>query len=199
MMARTMMTALLLLAAVARPASAINPGDRAPDFTLKDIQGKIHSLSDYKGKMIVLEWTNPRCPFVNRHYAGGAMQALQERWREKGIVWLTINSTARSSREYMTADELAAKYGEWKPASSANLLDPEGNVGRLYGAKTTPHMFVIDGDFTVAYQGAVDNDPRGREGNRVNYVDEALTALLEGHRPEITSTQSYGCSVKYGD
>jgi peroxiredoxin len=198
---KRILTAFLVFFGYAGILTAGSPegGSPAPDFTLTDIRGKIHTLSDYKGKVIVLEWTNPNCPFVVRHYSGGDMQSLQKRCEENGVVWLAINSTHSAHRDFMTSEQLHEKYNAWKPAFYANLIDADGKIGRLYGAKTTPHMFVIDKDFTIVYQGAIDSDSRGKSENRVNYVDEAVAALTAGKAPAVATTPPYGCSVKYGN
>ena len=173
------------------------PATSAPLFSLVDLEGQTRNLSDYKGKIIVLEWTNPNCPFVVRHYGSGDLQLLQKKYTEKGIVWFTVNSTNSGSREYSNPKELKEKYLEWKAAYTAQLLDAEGEVGKMYDAKTTPHIFIIDTNGAIAYQGAVDDDPRGKKETKVNYVSDALDALLAGKPVVTTATQPYGCSVKY--
>ena len=173
------------------------PVTSAPVFSLADLDGKTRNLSDYKGKIVVLEWTNPNCHFVMRHYGSGDLQLLQKKYTEKGIVWLTINSTNSSSSEYSNPTESKEKYTEWKAAFTAQLVDADGKVGKMYGAKTTPHIFIIDKNGAIAYQGAVDDDPRGKKETKVNYVSDALDALLAGKPVVTTATQPYGCSVKY--
>jgi len=167
-------------------------GSKAPAFSLLDQDGKTVRIEDYAGKVVVLEWVNPDCPFVKRHAAAGTMRDLASRYADKGVVWLGINST-----HYMNASASAA----FRTASSLPypiLVDSGGEVGRAYGARTTPHMFIIDARGVLVYDGAIDDDPRGSnaEGSS-NYVARALDELLEGKTVTVTSTTAYGCSVKY--
>jgi peroxiredoxin len=174
----------------AAPAAAAS--DAAPDFTLEDADGKKHSLADFKGKVVVLEWTNPDCPFVRRHYKAETMRKLAVKYADKGVVWVAVNSTKTNK----PADSKA--WTKENDLPYPTLQDPEGTVGKAYGAKTTPHMFVIDKDGKIAYQGAIDDDPTGDKGpSAVNYVDAALERLVNGEQPETVRTKSYGCSVKY--
>ncbi len=191
---------LALLAVSAQAAPGI--GKPAPDFTGTDAAGFVVTLSDFQGKIVVLEWSNPGCPFVHKHYDSGNMQALQSYATSKGLVWLTINSSAPGKQGHMDA-ALAKDYiAKNKVAATHYILDPEGKIGRLYEAKTTPHMFVIDANGTLAYMGAIDDkptpDPASVEGAK-NYVRAAIDDLLAGKPVATASTQSYGCSVKYGD
>lgn len=168
----------------------------APDFTLKDVNGKDVQLSKLKGKVVVLEWTNYDCPFVKAHYNDETQTTskLAKKYADKGVVWLTINSTNYATTE--TNKEWAEKNG----LKQTVLLDSDGKVGKLYSAKTTPHVFVIDKEGHLAYQGAIDNSPMGKkpEGKElVNYTDKAVSELLDGKKVEITKTKPYGCSVKY--
>lgn len=179
---------------VAKADDAVaNPliGQKAPDFTLTDASGKEHKLADYKGKVVVLEWTEQGCPFVKRHYAAGTMQKLAKSFADKDVVWLAVNSShfARPDDTLRWARENALSY----PV----LLDNAGYVGKAYGAKTTPHMFVIDKFGMLRYAGAIDDDPRGEKENRTNHVEQAVSAVLEGKAPPTRSTKPYGCSVKY--
>lgn len=192
-----LLTGSLLAFRTAESASSVAVGSAAPDFTLTDADGKSHTLSGFKGKTVVLEWTNPGCPFVVRHYKGGNMQALQKKYTEQGIVWLSINSTNKSHQDYLDAAGLKKNREEWKVASTAILSDADGKVGSLYNAKTTPHLFIIDKEGKLAYQGAIDDDARGN-GAKVNYVEKALDELSAGKAVSTPTTQSYGCSVKYG-
>ena len=172
-------------------ASAVSAGETAADFTLEDTEGNSVSLADFKGKVVVLEWINPDCPFVQRHYEAGTMKGLAERYATKGVVWLAVNST-----HYMdaaTSEKWRAKYGLAYPI----LVDRSGEVGRLYDAATTPHMFVIDGSGGVVYEGAIDDDPRGKSESPVDYVARALDELLAGKTVSVSETKPYGCSVKY--
>jgi peroxiredoxin len=168
----------------------------APDFTLKDLAGKDVQLSKLKGKIVVLEWTNYDCPFVKAHYNDKTKTTsdLVKKYADKDVVWLTVNSTNYATTE--TNKEWAEKNG----LKQKVLVDSNGKVGKLYKAKTTPHMFVVDKEGKVAYQGAIDNAPMGKkpEGKElVNYVDKAVSELLDGEKVEIAKTKPYGCSVKY--
>lgn len=172
-------------------------GLAAPDFSLPDLGGNVHRLSDYKGKIIVLEWTNPHCPFVVRHYESKSMPELQRKWVGQGVIWLTINSTNPNHANYETAEKLKEIYTGWNAGHSALLMDPDGKVGKSFGAQTTPHLFIITKEGILVYQGAIDNDPRGTQTERINYVDVALAELSEGKSVTTPVTKPYGCSVKY--
>jgi len=173
-------------------------GQPAPEFTAKNLEGKAVKLSDLKGKIVVLEWTNPGCPFVQRQYSKAALGSLQKEYTDKGVVWLVINSTNKEHRDFREAAELKKVYEGWKSAYSDMLLDPEGALGKLYDARTTPHMFIIDAKGLLRYAGAIDDDPRGtKESGRINYVRLAIDALTAGKDVATTSTTPYGCSVKY--
>jgi peroxiredoxin len=186
------LTALAILAVMTAPAVAgVAIGDPAPDFTLSDSAGQRVSLSDFKGKIVVLEWLNPDCPFVQRHYKAGTMKSLAEKYGDKGVVWLTINST-----NYMDA-EANAKFKAANGLPYPILVDQSGEVGHLYGAQTTPHMYIIDGTGKLAYMGAIDDDPRGSSDNPKNYVAAALDELEAGNAVTTAETKPYGCSVKY--
>jgi peroxiredoxin len=178
----------------------VQVGKPAPDFALTDTNGKNHHLSDYKGKYVVLEWYQPDCPFVRKHYRSGNMQTLQKEYLAKGVVWLSIDSSAAGQEGNYPADKLnqiAAKDGS---ARTALLLDGDGKVGHLFGAKTTPNMYIINPQGTLVYQGAIDDKP-STELNDVksakNYVRSALDAVMGGQTVALTSTRPYGCSVKY--
>ena len=182
----------------ARPGDAESPapGNRAKEFTLKSFDGKTVSLSDYKGKIVVLEWFNFECPFVQYHYnQANTMTNLAARYKDKNVVWLAINSTSHET------PEANKEFAEKHKLSYPILDDRSGQVGRAYGAKTTPHIFVIAPGGQIAYDGAMDNSPLGKTpaGEKpVNYVDQALSELLAGKKVSVTNTQSYGCSIKYG-
>jgi hypothetical protein len=199
----TMTTLRLLtlpLAFAAGAALAAAPGTAAPDFTLTDTTGKVVRLSDYKGKFVVLEWTNPECPFVQAQYNGNGMQPLQKEWGAKDVVWLAINSTNRSHGEYKTPAQMGAWMAEKGAAPKAVLLDDASAAGRAYAAKTTPHMFVIDPAGKVVYAGAIDDKRSARETDRKtahNYVRAALAEATAGKPVTVASTTPYGCSVKY--
>lgn len=188
-------TGLLIMAALALAPAAFAGGaavgKQAPDFTLPDLKGAQVTLSKIEG-VRVLEWVNPDCPFVERHYKAGTMKKLAADYGAKGVTWLTINST-----NYMDA-EANRKFAEGYGLSQRILVDQDGKVGHLYGAATTPHMFVIDAAGTIVYAGAIDSDPRGTGGAGVtNYVAAALGELLAGKPVSTPETTPYGCSVKY--
>ena len=187
------------LACVAHSGEA-EIGQPAPDFTLTDTMGQSHMLSALKGKFVVLEWTNFDCPFVKKHYGTDNMQKLQKAYAEKGVVWLSINSSAEGKQGNYPPEKWNEMIKAKGAAATAVLLDPDGTVGRLYGAKTTPHMFVINAEGTLIYKGAIDDessfDPETVKGAK-NYVEAALESAMAGKPVETPSTQSYGCSVKY--
>jgi peroxiredoxin len=192
---------LTLGAAVAAPLRAeIAPGSPAPDFTLNDQTGAPRKLSDAKGKYVVLEWWNKDCPFVRRHYNAKNMQGLQKKYTEKGVVWYSINSGAEGKEGYLSPKATAKVMKKQGMASTAVLLDPKGEVGRLYGAKTTPHMFVVDPNGNVIYMGAIDDNPStdiAELKGAHNYVSAALDAAMSGKPVPNPVTKSYGCGVKY--
>lgn len=165
------------------------------NFTLKDLDGESVSLSDYEGKIVVLEWTNYDCPFVKAHYAPDALTTakLARKYADKNVVWLTINST-----HYATA-ESTKKWAEPLDLPQKVLMDPDGKVGKLYGAETTPHIFILDSNGDIAYQGALDNAPLGKvqNGEYVNYAQQAIEELTAGKPVTVKQTTPYGCSVKY--
>jgi peroxiredoxin len=200
-MIRTLlMTVGVLVAACGVTLGEVQVGKEAPDFGLTDTNGKTHHLSDYKGKYVVLEWYQPDCPFVRKHYNSGNMQALQKEYVAKGVVWLSIDSSAAGQEGNHPSAELnqiAAKTGA---ARTALLLDADGKVGHLYGAKTTPDMYIINPQGVLVYQGAIDDKPSTDLADvktAKNYVKSALNAVLEGQTVALTSTRPYGCSVKY--
>ncbi len=185
--------ALMGMLGVARAAEA-------PAFTRTDTNGNEHSLSDFEGKVVVLEWFNHGCPFVQKHYGEGHMQALQQSYTDKGVVWLAICSSAEGKQGYETA-EGHNKTAESKGTNAtAILMDADGTVGKAYGAKTTPHMYVIDAEGQLVYQGAID-DKRSTNpadiASSTNYVKAAVDAVLAGEEVDVTSSTPYGCSVKY--
>lgn len=175
-------------------------GKAAPDFTLPDASGKSRKLSDWKGKFVVLEWFNHGCPFVKKHYESGNMQKLQKEYTKKGVVWLAINSSAKGKQGNASGPDHKKKFKELKSAPSAVLLDEDGKVGHLYGAKTTPHMFVIDSKGVLVYAGAIDDKPSPDQNEikeATNYVKAALDAAMSGKQITMAATKAYGCSVKY--
>jgi peroxiredoxin len=175
-------------------------GKPAPDFTLRDLSGKKHELSDYKGKYVVLEWVNFGCPFVRKHYGSQNMQKLQKQFADKGVVWLSICSSAPGKQGNETPQAAEKGISQFGWAASAYLVDADGTVGRLYNAKTTPEMYVVDPKGTLIYAGAIDNkptrDPATVEGAN-NYVQAALSEATAGKAVSVPSTKPYGCSVKY--
>ncbi len=178
------------VAAPVRAAETPHVGSLAPDFSLPDEEGTLHKLSDYRGKLVVLEWTTPECPYVKRHYGSETMERLSQEF-EADVVWLAVNSTKSNDAQDSQA---------WKREQGfqyATLQDPAGEVGRLYGARTTPNMYVIDSEGMLRYSGAIDDDPRGRSDLPRNYVSGAIHALLQGATPDPGETRPYGCSVKY--
>ena len=190
-----------LLALVSSAAfAAAGPGQSAPDFTLSDTSGKAVKLSDYKGKWVVLEWVNPGCPFVQRHYNSKNMQGLQKEYGGKEVVWLSVNSTNPSASDYMKPAELGGWMKTQGGAPRATLMDEKGEAGRAYGARTTPQMFVINPDGKLLYNGAID-DKRfaSLEETKTakNYVRAALTEGMAGKPVTVATSTPYGCSVKY--
>jgi peroxiredoxin len=197
-----LLTALLTLAVSTALFAADSPavGTTAPDFSLTDSKGKTQSVSQYKGKYVVLEWFNPDCPFVKKHYGSGNMQKLQEEFTAKGVTWLTIDSSAPGLEGNLTAEQAEKKMAEWKTKQTALVLDPDGKAGRSYGAKNTPHMFVINPEGKIIYEGAIDSkatpSPSDIAGS-TNYVKVALEESMAGKTVSNANTKPYGCSVKY--
>jgi peroxiredoxin len=190
----------LVLAFSSALFAEVKPGDPAPDFSLTDIQGQKHSLADYKGKYVVLEWNNPGCPFVHKHYDSGNMPKLQAEERAKGVVWLTINSAAADRQGDLPADQIEKFLHDTHADPTAYLRDPTGAVGHLYGAKTTPHMFVINPEGKLIYEGGIDNKPTPDPADipgATNYVKEALDEAMAGKAITVATSRPYGCSVKY--
>jgi len=195
-----LLLAVLTLALNLSAFSAVEPGETAPDFTLKDSKGSSQKLSSYSGKFVVLEWLNPECPFVKKHYSIGNMQSLQKEYTAKGVVWLSIISSAPGKQGYCTGPQAEANTKDHKAFPTAVLLDPSGEVGQLYGAKTTPHMFVINPEGKLIYMGAIDSIRSANSSDCAkadNYVRQTLDAALAGKPVPNPETKSYGCSVKY--
>lgn len=186
------------LAAVAY--AAVTPGATAPEFTLTAIDGRPVTLTQFRGKYVVLEWFNSECPFVQKHYTSGNMQKLQSKYTSNGIVWLAINSTTPEHSNYRDAKRSAQIVSQWKANPTALLLDPEGSVGQAYDARTTPHMYIIDPQGKLVYRGGIDDKPSFSTRDipdAKNYVAAALDELLSGKTVSENDTRPYGCSVKY--
>ena len=198
MAAAVALGATLLIGAPAHAAPTV--GQPAPDFVATDTRGVQHKLSDFAGKFVVLEWTNPGCPFVRKHYGGGNMPATQKAATAKGVVWLSINSTERAASDYLAP----AALNDWMKAQSAAptamLMDEDGVIGQAYGARTTPHLFIVDPKGMLVYAGGIDSIPSARPddiGKATNYVNQALGEALGGRPISMATTRAYGCSVKY--
>jgi len=181
-------------------AWAARVGEPAHDFTATDTNGQVHKLSQYAGKYVVLEWHNRGCPYTQKHYDTGNMQRLQREWTARGVIWLTVISSAPGKQGYVTAADENAFLKEVNAAPTAVLLDPTGDLGHLYDAKTTPHMFIINPQGTLIYNGAIDDRPTTDHADingAKNYVSLALTEALAGKPVSDPTTRPYGCSVKY--
>jgi peroxiredoxin len=199
---KTKLIALLSLLSASWLAAADFPpvGSAAPEFSLSDSTGKTHSLSQFKGKYVVLEWFNPECPFVKKHYGSDNMQNLQKDATSKGVVWLTIDSSAEGKEGYLTAEQAEKVKTQWKTKQTALLLDGDGKVGKAYGAKNTPHMVIISPDGKIVYEGAIDSKATPNPAdisNSTNYVKVALDETMSGKAVSNPQTKPYGCSVKY--
>jgi len=193
---------LLSIACLRVPAQTARVNAPAPAFTATDSHSQSHSLDRYKGKYVVLEWHNQGCPFTRKHYESGNMQSLQKEWTQKGVIWLTVISSGPGKEGYVTGPQENEYLARMHASPTAALLDPEGQLGRLYNARTTPNMFVIDPQGNLIYSGAIDNrptaDPEDIKGAE-NYVSEALSAAMSGKPVANPHTRAYGCSVKYRD
>jgi peroxiredoxin len=201
MKTKLLLSAIACLASTALFAADSPPvGSTAPDFSVTDSKGKTQSLSQYKGKYVVLEWFNPDCPFVKKHYGSGNMQKLQEEFAGKGVVWLSVDSSAPGKEGNLSPEQAEKKMTEWKTKSTAFLIDADGKTGQAYGAKNTPHMFIINPDGKIIYEGAIDSkasaNPADIPGS-TNYVKAALDEALTGKTVTTPSSRPYGCSVKY--
>jgi peroxiredoxin len=183
-------------------AWATRVGELAPDFTATDSNGAVHKLSEYQGKYVVLEWTNRGCPYTQKQYTSGNMQRLQREWTGRGVIWLTVASSAPGKQGYVTASEENAYLKQANAAPTAVLLDSTGTLGHLYEAKTTPHMFIISPKRILIYNGAIDDRPTtdlADVNGAKNYVALALEEATSGKTVSIPTTRPYGCSVKYAD
>lgn len=192
--------ASIVAVSFAMTARAARVGQRAPDFTATDTNGKTRTLSEFAGKYVVLEWTNNGCPYTQKHYTSGNMQNLQRQWTARGVVWLTVISSAPGEQGYMTAAQENSYVQKVGAAPTSVLLDPKGTLGHLYDAKTTPDMFVLNPQGVLIYEGAID-DRASTETSDIkgakNYVDVALNEAMAGKPVTTAATRSYGCSVKY--
>jgi len=192
----------ILFATMAIANAEVSIGQPAPDFTLTDCSGKKVSLSDYKGKVVVLEWVNHGCPFVVKHYGSGNMQKLQADAAAKGVVWLSICSSAPGKQGHATPADAVKKCAETQSAATAYLFDESGEVGKTYSAKVTPEMYVIDASGVLVYQGAIDDKKSTNPGDIAgakNYVAATLDEVLAGKPVTTPKTDAYGCSVKYAN
>jgi peroxiredoxin len=190
---------LSVLAGAALGAAVV--GQAAPPFSATDTAGRLVSLADFKGKTVVLEWVNPGCPFVQKHYRSANMQATQKAAVAQGAVWLSVNSTAVGDTDYKAPGEMGAWMQQQRGVPSSTLMDSDGRVGRAYGARTTPHMFIIDGSGRLVYAGAIDSKPSGKVADietATNYVAQAVNELAAGKPVSVSATAPYGCSVHYG-
>ena len=190
----------LLSSAALASATQATVGQPAPAFTVSDATGKPVSLADFKGKHVVLEWVNPGCPFVVKHYSSANMQGTQKEATAKGVVWLAVSSTAPDASDYKKPADLARWMQSQKAAATATLMDDDGKVGKAYGARTTPHMYIVDPAGTLVYAGGIDDKPSSKASDiptSKNYVKAALAETLAGKPVTQASTKPYGCSVKY--
>jgi peroxiredoxin len=197
---KTKLTFALVLLLALPVAAAVQVGQPAPNFTATDSNGHPHSLAENNGKYIVLEWTNQGCPFTKKHYESGNMQKLQKLWTAKGVVWFTVISSAPGQQGYVTAEQENDYLRRMGATPTAALLDPSGDLGHLYGAKTTPHMFIIDPKGQVIYDGAVDDKATSDQSDiagATNYVTAALEESMAGKPVAVAASRPYGCSVKY--
>lgn len=192
------LVATLMFLATAAGAGTV--GKPAPEFTLNDVSGKAVKLADFRGRYVVLEWVNPECPYVEKHYGSANMQGLQKDYTAQKVVWLAINSTREGHSEYYPPQKMAGWMKEMNAAPSATLLDPTGKVGRAYNARTTPHMYIIDPKGTLVYAGGIDDKRSTSMGDvkiAKNYVRAAMGEALAGKPISAASTSPYGCSIKY--
>lgn len=193
------LSSVLLLATVGVFASVSND-KAAPDFKLPGVKNETVSLSSYKGKYVVLEWTNYECPFVKKHYKSGNMQALQKEFTDKGVIWISVASSAKGKQGYYDKDQWAKLMADHNVSVTDIALDEKGKVGKKYGAKTTPHMYIISPEGKLIYQGAIDDKPTYDEADipsSKNFVKAALDQALSGQPVADNNTKPYGCSVKY--
>jgi AhpC/TSA family len=190
--------AAFFIASPAHAAAAV--GQKAPEFSAKDTAGKTVNLADFKGKTVVLEWVNPGCPYVRKHYGVGNMQATQKDAASKGVVWLAVNSTETSHGDYLSPAQLQAWMGEQKAAATHTLMDESGSIGQQYAARTTPHMYIVNPQGMLVYAGGIDSIASANPADiktATNYVKQSLNETLAGKPISMAQTRPYGCSVKY--
>lgn len=192
---------VIAIAVLSLPCFAsVNTGESAPDFTLPDTNGKTHSLAEFKGKTVILEWTNHECPFVKKHYESNNMQQLQKKYTEKDVIWLSIISSAEGKQGFVSGEKANQLTASRKASPSYVLFDTDGKVGKAYSAKTTPHMYIINGEGKLIYKGGIDSiQSTDKEdiAKAINYVDKAMTEHLAGKAVSESNTAPYGCSIKY--
>jgi len=199
-MKRNFSCALLIAILFACVAQAQKIGEPAPDFQATDSNGQAHKLSEYRGKFVVLEWHNNGCPYTRKHYESGNMERLQKEWTARGVIWFTVISSAPGQQGYVTAQQENDYMKKMNAAPTAALLDPSGDVGKLYAAKTTPHMFVINTNGVLIYDGAIDSKATTDQADiatSTNYVSQALDEAMAGKPVSTPTSRPYGCSVKY--
>lgn len=192
-------TAVILMTTTAAIAAPV-VGEPAPIWTGTDTNGVEHTLSDFKGKTVVMEWTNHDCPYVKKHYESGNMQAIQKSATDDDVVWVSIVSSAEGKQGHVSNEEANQIMTDVGSNATAKIQDPSGEIGKMYDAKTTPHMFVVNAEGTLVYAGAIDSDPSFKQdgiASATNYVTAALSSIKAGEPIEVSSTQPYGCSVKY--
>ncbi len=195
------MLSLSLMLTLSGPVMAqVEPGQKAPDFQLRAEDGKTYKLSQYKGKIVVLEWLNHGCPFVRKHYDSGNMTGMQDKYTKQDVVWLSVVSSAEGKQGYVDMSGAFNEKQKYKSKATHILLDPSGDTGRAYGAKTTPHMYIIDQEGTLRYAGAIDSIPSTDVDDiakATNYVTAALDQVMNGEKVKIATSTAYGCNVKY--
>lgn len=199
-LALALLTVVAFAAPVAAQTDQADIGEPAPDFTLEAADGETHSLSDFEGKYVVLEWLNFECPFVGKHYGSGNMQALQEKYTDEGVVWLSIVSSAPGKQGYYPPKEMIEQKKRHNGNMTAILMDPDGEIGKTYGATVTPHMYVINPDGELVYRGGIDDKPTTDKADiegATNYVDRSLTAVMNGEEVSPKQAKPYGCTIKY--
>ncbi|WP_311223667.1 MULTISPECIES: redoxin domain-containing protein [unclassified Acidovorax] len=200
MLRRRTLIAISLTLAAAGAQAAATVGQPAPDFSARDATGKTVRLSDFRGKTVVLEWTNPGCPFVRKHYDSGNIPATQKSAVDQGVVWLSVNSTEKAASDYLEGPRLTGWLKERKAVPTAVLMDEEGAVGHTYGARTTPHLYIVNAQGSLVYAGGIDSIASARPADidkATNYVKAALADVAAGKPIAAATTQPYGCSIKY--